>query len=103
MRWLNWFSIIVNILDSFSWISWNLAIGFPNCFLSRQYFNAASYAPAAIPVAPHPICNLDVCRTFLVPVAKSLAFASLSQSGTKTSFRVMSPFWSARNEYLFLI
>jgi len=99
-----WVSIISHresILESFSWINWNFAIGRPNCFRSRQYFTAASYAPQAAPAAIHATPILEQVSAKLV----SLKFevSNLRLSGTNTSFMSIVTLLTIRKEYLFSI
>lgn len=57
---------------------------------SRVYLRLASYAPAARPVVAQAIPILEGSKIAFVPVPKSLAFSSLFESVTNTSFRVIS-------------
>jgi hypothetical protein len=64
---------------------WKELIDFPNCFLYEVYFNAASIAPAAQPVASQATYMRECLRILFAPEAKSRAFSSRFLSGTKTS------------------
>jgi hypothetical protein len=78
--------------DNFSWIIWNWAIYLPNYFLWRQYYKAASNAPAAIPAAIQATPNLDYSSAAFVPDAKFLDFVSLFFSGINTFYSIISAF-----------
>ena len=81
-------------------MSWNFAIGFPNCSRVCAYASACSYAPIAQPTASQ-ATNARVIRKTRAVSRKVKSFCRRFSSGTRQLLSVISAFCTTRNAILF--